>query len=162
MSAYESIKSKLNEVGIYSITDESNISDELRVYGEELDLIADLLDEMLRELFVDTAESYGLSERERALGKEKSDFSIDQRREMLKISEQVSGERCTAQRFERFLTGCGISNFSLTEVVSKQRVIITVLDTLTSAQMSELDTKVSGELPLRLSYKLSYSDSEEE
>ena len=52
---------------------------------------------MLKEYFIDTAQSYGLTERERFTGAVRDDLSIEKRRELLKIREQTNGmERITA------------------------------------------------------------------
>ncbi len=152
------MKNKLEAIGIYEITENSNVSVELSAYAEELERLRLELDELYRELFIDTAQSYGLSERERVLGKEKSQFSIEARREMLKLFEQIAGEFCTAEKFNKFLLSCGLNDFSVVESIGRQRVTITINDVLSSAQKSELKEKVRGELPLRIEPTYKFAD----
>ena len=83
MSSYNSMKSKLIATGLYTLEDSSNTSEELKAFAQELDIIFDTLDEMTREYFIATAQSYGIIERERFIGKERSELPTEQRREML-------------------------------------------------------------------------------
>lgn len=58
---------------------------------------------MLKEYFIDTAQSYGLTERERFTGAVRDDLSIEKRRELLKIREQTNEEFCTPEGFNKIL-----------------------------------------------------------
>ena len=62
------MKTKLVGSGLYDITAKSNIGAELLAYAEGLDPVFDMLEMMERELFIDTAENFGIAERERFVG----------------------------------------------------------------------------------------------
>ena len=68
MSTLESMRSALLPVGIYNITENSNAYKELLVYSRELDRLYVRADEILREGFFATAESWGPCEVPTALG----------------------------------------------------------------------------------------------
>lgn len=70
-------------------------------YAEGLNTEFDMLETMERELFIDTAENSGITERERFVGKINADYPLEKRREMLKISEQKVGGKCTPDDFKR-------------------------------------------------------------
>ena len=55
------MKNKLSAIGIYNIENGSNIYNELKAYSVELDRIFSELDTMLREYFIETAQSYGIT-----------------------------------------------------------------------------------------------------
>ena len=93
------MKSKLIATGLYTLEDSSNTSEELKAFAQELDIIFDTLDEMTREYFIATAQSYGIIERERFIGKERSELPTEQRREMLIIQEQMMGNSCSKGAF---------------------------------------------------------------
>ena len=62
MNSFESMKTKLEGTGLYDITAKSNIGAELLAYAEGLDSVFDMLEMMERELFIDTAEDFGIAE----------------------------------------------------------------------------------------------------
>ena len=88
MESFDSMKTKLDALGLYKIEENSNIYAELKSYAAALDEMFAILETMLKELFIDTAEDYGISSREILLGREKDGFSLEKRREMLKIYER--------------------------------------------------------------------------
>ena len=92
MNSFNSMKTKLESTGLYKVTVKSNIRAELLAYAEGLNTEFDMLETMERELFIDTAENCGITERERFVGKINADYPLEKRREMLKISEQKSAE----------------------------------------------------------------------
>ena len=69
MNSFDSMKTKLESTGLYKVTAKSNIRAELLAYAEGLNTEFDMLETMERELFIDTAENCGITERERFVGK---------------------------------------------------------------------------------------------
>lgn len=100
MNSFDSMKTKLESTGLYKVTAKSNIRAELLAYAEGLNTEFDMLETMERELFIDTAENCGITERERFVGKINADYPLEKRREMLKISEQKVGGKCTPDDFK--------------------------------------------------------------
>ena len=103
MNSFDSMKTKLECTGLYKVTAKSNIRAELLAYAEGLNTEFDMLEAMERELFIDTAENCGITERERFVGKINADYPLEKRREMLKISEQKVGGKCTPDDFKRIV-----------------------------------------------------------
>ena len=64
MNSFDSMKTKLESTGLYKVTAKSNIRAELLAYAEGLNTEFDMLETMERELFIDTAENCGITERE--------------------------------------------------------------------------------------------------
>ena len=92
MNSFDSMKTKLESTGLYKVTAKSNIRAELLVYAEGLNTEFDMLETMERELFIDTAENCGITERERFVGKINADYPLEKRREMLKYLSRRSAE----------------------------------------------------------------------
>lgn len=63
MNSFDSMKTKLESTGLYKVTAKSNIRAELLAYAEGLNTEFDMLETMERELFIDTAENCGITER---------------------------------------------------------------------------------------------------
>ena len=83
MNSFGSMKTKLESTGLYKITDSSNIKAELSAYADGLNAVFDTLEMMEKELFIDTAEDFGITERERFVGKVRDEYSLEKRRNRL-------------------------------------------------------------------------------
>ena len=77
MNSFDSMKTKLESTGLYKVTAKSNIRAELLAYAEGLNTEFDMLETMERELFIDTAENCGITERERFVGKINADYPLE-------------------------------------------------------------------------------------
>ena len=151
------MKSKLIATGLYTLEDSSNTSEELKAFAQELDIIFDTLDEMTREYFIATAQSYGIIERERFIGKERSELPTEQRREMLIIQEQMMGNSCSKGAFELMLKGTGLSDFTITESFATQAVTVTINDVLTAEIKQMIEEKIRAEFPSHLDVTVTFT-----
>lgn len=91
MSSIKTIKDKLRPLGIYSLTDESQVGKELNTYASELDKLLELLAEEERESFIITAQSYGLENWEKIFGENRDSMNFEKRRELI-LSRLAIGE----------------------------------------------------------------------
>lgn len=158
MSSYDSMKEKLNAVGIYSIDENSNISKELSACAEGLDSLFETLDTMTKEYFIETAENFGIERREKFLGKEKEEYSTEKRREMLMLQEQNMGGKCTPDAFCDILRSCGLTDFTFTELPTSFRLSITINDTLSQEQKKIVTERIKLEFPLHLLVAINFSE----
>ena len=158
MVSYDSMKEKLNAVGIYSIDENSNISKELLAYSEGLDSLFDSLDTMTKEYFIETAVDFGIVRREKFLGKEREEYSTEKRREMLILQEQNMGGKCTPDAFCDVLRSFGLTDFTFTELPTTFKLSITINDTLTQEQKKIVTQRIKLECPLHLSVAINFSE----
>ena len=107
-------------------------------------------------MFIDTAENCGITERERFVGKINADYPLEKRREMLKISEQKVGGKCTPDDFKRIVRGYGVENFTIAEAPTRNRVDIKISDTKTDAEKKLIEKRVNADFPLHLNVIISY------
>ena len=158
MGSYDSMKEKLNAVGIYSIDENSNISKELLAYSEGLDSLFDSLDTMTKEYFIETAVDFGIVRREKFLGKEREEYSTEKRREMLMLQEQNMGGKCTPDAFCDVLRSFGLTDFTFTELPSTFKLSITINDTLSPEQKKIVTERIKLEFPLHLLVAINFSE----
>lgn len=92
MNSFDSMKTKLESTGLYKVTAKSNIRAELLAYAEGLNTEFDMLETMERELFIDTAENCGITERERFVGKINADYLLENEGKCLKYLSRRSAE----------------------------------------------------------------------
>lgn len=150
MKSFTSMKAKLQTTGLYAVKDNTNINTELRAYAIGLDSAFSNLELMLRELFIDTAESYGITEREKMLGAQRSDYSLEKRREMLKDRQMTRGLSCTLKAFEKMLASYGLSDFSIEEKFAQQEVVVTINDSLIEEIKSWVVKRINDDFPSHL------------
>lgn len=158
MTAYGSMAEKLRPLGIYSLTEGSVPDSELKAYAEGIDPLLSMLDEMEREGFIPTAESYGLSERERFIEREKETLSVAERRRLLIGSELADNADATAAGFEQYLSDCGLVDFRISELPSRQRVAIYINDRLSEGQKSLINNKIAQAVPAHLNVGVYHMD----
>lgn len=156
MDSFTSMKTKLDATGLYRIEQGSNIYAELKAYASGLDVLFETLEAMLKELFIDTAEDYGISAREELLGKPRSEFTLEKRREMLRIYEQMTDGKCTKSAFEAVLRGYGLSDFSITESPSHYRIGITVNEQISPELQTLISDRIAQDFPTHLNVTLKF------
>lgn len=150
MRAWESMKKKLRPLGIYDLSDGTNISAELKAYAEALDRHRDNLDEALRECFIGTAEDYGLSERERIFTSPRTSRTAAGRRDLLR-ERFVLGERdFTPEGFEKFLRSFGANTFSYSELPSAQSFTVVLGGDYPQAEEEWIKNQIRLVIPAHL------------
>ena len=122
-----------------------------------LDLLFNELDEMLKEYFIDTAQSYGLTERERFTGAVRDDLSIEKRRELLKIREQTNEEFCTPEGFNKILEGYGLGNFKITENPSQNALSVKISDSLSELNKVWVNKMIEKDFPAHLEITVEFA-----
>ena len=148
MTAYESMSSKLLQTGLYGIEQGGAVDCELKAYAVELDRIYTELDVLLREAFVPTAQTYGISGREKFIGKERSDLTLARRRELLMLREtRASGGHGSAD-LNQLIEALGVTDYSVTIVQRHCKITITVNDSLTAEQKADFEKSVKAFTPV--------------
>ena len=141
MTSYESMKSKLLPLGIYSFESGGVADSELKAYACGLDPVFDMLGEMEREGFTVTAESYGLSEREQFIQYSGAELATEERRQRLVNAER--NETPTPEGFRQMLRCCGAGSFSVTESPANNRVTVTIFGTTSDSERALLRKRIS-------------------
>lgn len=150
MGSYDSMKSKLAPLHLYTLAAGSAVDHELKAYACGLDPLFDALDEEEREGFIATAESYGLSEREKFLEKEKPQLSTERRRALLMGFEKENHGAGTLGGFLRYLADIGLTQVSIQETPLRQYLQISVGDVLDEGQKTLVVEKLRQAVPLHL------------
>lgn len=150
MNSYTAMKNKLLPMQLYSLKKDSTVCRELRAYATGINILFDTLDEMTKECFIDTAQTYGITQREKLFGSERNEYDTDKRRTMLKDREQTIGLACTPAAFKKIIQSYGLSNFEITEKFSAQEVVITVHDSITDEMKNSIRQSAALDFPSHL------------
>lgn len=157
MDSYTSMVKKLTDTKLYSVRTGGRTYAELKAFAAGLDLLFNELDEMLKEYFIDTAQSYGLTERERFTGAVRDDLSIEKRRELLKIREQTNEEFCTPEGFNKILEGYGLGGFELIENPQKNALTVKIYDALDEQNKAWVNKMIENDFPAHLAVTVDFA-----
>ena len=150
MTSFDSMKNKLNSLGVYNITQGSNIYNELKSYAVALDEHRNFLDEILRENFISTAETYGIEKREEMVGNKKDVYALDKRREMLIFRNSLGIKDFTLAGVDKLLTSLGISDYQITERYNYQHFVIHIGGDYNDVEQEWIRKQINLILPAHL------------
>lgn len=149
---------KLSPLGIYDTENSTVLKAELKAYAEGLDTLFDTLSVLERELFIPTAESFGLSSRERFTGREKPGLTTEQRREELLYNERnVTGE-ITDSAFEAFLERIGLVDYTINIMRGRGTFTLTVNDRKSDGEKALIEKQVIAEIPAYLTPTIIFAE----
>lgn len=156
MNTLESMRQKLLPLGLYSLDGTTIVDAELAAYAAGLDMIAQNLDTLEKECYIQTAGDFGISLKEKLSGLEKSAASLESRRDMLLSRNAVTPNDYNRQSMERALIAVGI-RASITERIPEQTVYINCIELLTNFISREQTINAAQEfLPAHLLYDFDF------
>lgn len=161
MSSFYSMREKLLPLGIYTDEPGSELYCEQQAFAAGLDLLFEQLEEMEAELFISTAETYGLSEREKLFGRVREDLTLSQRRELLCKRELMNFEVLTLEAFGRVLESWGVSDYSFVESLTRARLTVRITDALDETQQRVIEERANIEIPAHAEVRITYGISDE-
>lgn len=116
---------KLSPLGIYSISEGSNIYNELSAYSSAIEDFTESADELLREIIITTAQDYGLYMREALWSVPRTDLSVAERRASIFKRFGIGLSGFTLNGMYDFMASLGLEG-EITEVPEKYRAYIKV------------------------------------
>lgn len=123
ITSINSMIDKLSPLGIYNLSNDTLVYKELIMYSVALDEISSLLEELERECFVQTAVSYGLSNREKIWGFERDDLSVEKRKSIILNRLNIDENNFTLEAMENFLSVVNF-NADIEENPTENQVLI--------------------------------------
>ena len=150
MGTLSSLVKTAEALSIYCPEEGTLIYAELAALAEGIDIVNNSLQELERECFVSTSESYGLDFRETISGTSRRTFSLESRRAMLIYRMGVTASDFTRGSMERAMVSCGIKA-SVIEYPEENRLYVGVIEILDDGLTQEKIKSYAMEfLPLHL------------
>lgn len=153
MSEFQQMKEILSATGLYDVSEGSLIYAELMAYAKGLDLLFDELEEMLRECFVVTAQSYGLTIRENFLKRFHLDNTLEGRRNAIINALSVCQTDYTYAGMRKIRDSFNVHG-DFHASVSPLKVTFQCTDKLTSSQKQLLADQMKRFMPCWLPFEL--------
>ena len=144
MGEFQNMVQRIEETGMYEVTQGGELYAELMAYAEGLDMIFGELEETEREAFVSTAIDKGLRMYEDVMDICNIDTSLEGRRKSILAALSVSDGDFTLGSLERMLDIYNISG-SITE--SGNTLTLTIEDDLTAAQRTRIKDHLENLIP---------------
>ena len=152
------MKQKLMPLGLYDLEGQSEVLCELKAYAEGLDLLFEYIDELFRENYIATAESYGLSRREEIISREHPEQTASQRREALIYFEKTVKTTLNDDDFAEFLENIGVTDYTININQRQQEFGITINESKTAAEKALLEKRIRAETPAHMTCKFHYPE----
>lgn len=150
MDVLQTLKKALQPLRLYQFTGNTLVECELAAYAAALQPLEEEIETLERELFIATAEDYGLSLREELAGRAKPQASLESRREMLFYRGAVTSNDFTRAGIERALVAAGI-RASIVEQPGSSSLYINCIETLDHFVSQEQAMEEAGQfLPAHL------------
>lgn len=152
MMSFESMIKKLSPLKVYDLSEGSVIYAELAAFSAGLDILRESLDEMLKEGFIGTAESYGIENTERLVGNVRDDLDLNKRREMLVKRLSLCANDFTPAAFKQMLVLMGVEG-EVCEYPFLQRISLDLSEgEYTQAQREWIVSQAKALLPAHLEW----------
>ena len=158
MKSLVSMKQKLEPLGLYDLSGSGEVDCELKAYAEGLDTLFDTLDELQRENFIQTAESFGLSRRESFEIRERAELPVQERRDSLMYYERTVITGLTDSEFAEFLERIGLTDYTLSVNHSRGSMNLRIADSKTDGEKALIETQIRAEIPTHMRLEISYSE----
>ena len=152
MSEFQKMRKTLSATGLYDISQGNLIYAELKAYAEGLDMAFDELDEILRECFAETAESYGLTLRENWLKRYNPDRTLESRRNAVIKALSVCQTDYTYSGMRKIRDSFNLHG-DFHAYTSPLKVTFECTDTLTNTQKNMLAKQMKRFMPCWLDFE---------
>ncbi len=147
MSTLSDLVKILQPLNLYSLTKSSNVYRELSVYGKEFDRLKADFDEFLRECFVQTAETYGLSNIEHIYMNPTTELDAETRRQRILDRLLINDSDYTLQAVSKAIKCFGTESFDIIEFPNRNQVVVEIFGEYTQAQEEYIVTEITKLLP---------------
>ena len=147
MSVISDLIKKLQPLNLYSLSKTSNVYFELSVYASELENINSSIDELLKECFVQTAESYGVDNIESIYMSPNINVDIVTRRKRILNRLKINDSDYTVEGIKNAIKSFGGENFEILEYPSENKITINVNDSLSDTHREFIKSEIEKIMP---------------
>ena len=151
----QSMKRAMQPLGIYRRNAE-NLTNELTVYADELELLYSEIDALIPEGFITTATGIGLKEYEELFGPEQASLSAETRRERLLKRMNLGEGDFTPAGIRKALDSFGLE-YVIAEFPTLNRLNIVAQTDYTKAEQTFIKAEVEKIVPAHLEFQLVFN-----
>lgn len=151
-----SIRNYLADIPLYDAENPS-LDVELSVYSFLIDELNLEIEKMLCECFIDTATSYGLENKELLISDVRDDLTIEQRRAMLRLRENIDSSSFTVKKIKEACDSFAQCKCKFIEYPSLYTVCVEIVGNYKSAQIALIKQQIKKIIPAHLNLNISFN-----
>ena len=155
MTVLENLCQHHAAITIYNIASQA-LNRELAAYAAEIEKLYTDFGALFRERFISTAEDIGLMAYEKLFGPERTDESIENRREMLLLRMNLGGGDFTPAGIRRALDSFGLE-YTISEFPSIGKMTVTATTDYPQAQQAWIRREVEKIIPAHIEFQLTFN-----
>lgn len=156
MDSRISMKKQLLNIPLYDIN-KPQLNNELKAYSLMINELNDEISRMLCECFISTAQSYGLEKRELLIGNARDDLSVQQRRKMLLLREEIDSNSFTVEKIKKACESFTLTSCNITEYPSVFIVSVDIFGNYSLSQKSWIKEQIRKIIPAHLKISISFN-----
>ncbi len=156
MSVINSFIKILTPLNIYNLNQSTNVYKELLVYANELDKLNFEMDTLLREGFVYTAESYGLSNIEKIYTAEDKTNTPELRREKIIGRLSINDSSFTLKDMKNSLLSLGVQEYKIIEYPSRNKIVIEISGEYTNSEVAFIKAEIEKLAPVSYEVQVTF------
>lgn len=150
MAAIDRFLKILTPLGIYRLSDNSRVYRELSVWAEEFDLLQAETEGLLRELFIVTAENYGIAVNEGIYTAPNEAEGLSLRRQRLLNRLNLNGNCFTLKEITSAIRDFGAADFQIIEFHSRYNVVVEIYGDYSDASIEFIKGEIKKIMPAHL------------
>ena len=155
MTVLEKMKERLAPIGVYE-EDAAALGWELSAYAAGLEHLYAALGTMFRERFIATAQDEGLKAYEVLFGPERSEETVENRREMLRLRMNLGEGDFTLAGIQKALDSFGFV-YTISEYPALGRLTVNAVTHLSPAQQAWISREIAKIVPAHIEFQLTYN-----
>ena len=153
MGEFEIMKDALESTGLYTVVRNRLIYAELKAYAAALDMFFEEADELFRECFVETAESYGLELREALINRVNCLETLYGRRRAITNAASVCALDCTAEGLNKIALSFNAGGTFIYDE-SEQKLTFNCTTIVPPQKMALMKAQMEKFMPVWLSFEI--------
>lgn len=157
MAAIDRFIKVLSPLGIYGLSENSRTYRELLSYSKEFDLLQSESDLLLRELFIATAETYGLSSPERIYTAPDESVGLAERRRRLLNRFNIGDGSFTPEAIGSAVKDFGAESFQITEYPSRYSIVVEISGDYSNAGIDFIKKEIKKIMPAHLNTEVYFN-----
>lgn len=157
MTSLYSLITKMYPVGLYDLSEDTNVYKELSAYAEGLQYFKNQLDEALNQCFISNSDSYGLTTRENVFGNTRDSYSNEERRKMLIYRHTLGENDFTKNGLGKFFSSFGVYNYQILELSDLNYISVYIDGDYSDKDKAWIVNQIKMILPAHLNYDIEFN-----
>ncbi len=147
MSVISTLVKNLQPLNLYSLNKSSKVYCELSVYAKEFELLISQFELLLRECFVQTAQTYGLDNIEHIYMQPATNLATEVRRKRILDRLNINDGNYTLEGVKKSIECFGVENFEILEYPKRNLLVVELYSEYTEDELQFIKSEIKKLVP---------------